>query len=72
LHGRINGPDVREPVRAHLAEAGSQRLGSSALTAPISQSFISQLENVAKTEGIDVITFKKGQSQEPWRPKALP
>ena len=37
---------------------------SSALMAPMSRSFISNIERFAEQEGIDLITFKKGQRKE--------
>jgi len=40
------------------------RLASSALMAPMTQSFITRIENFAATEGIELVSFKKGQRKE--------
>lgn len=40
------------------------RLASSALMAPMTKSFITRIENFATTEGIDLVSFKKGQRKE--------
>jgi hypothetical protein len=37
---------------------------SSALMQPITKAFISQIESFAESEGIDIVTFKKGQRKE--------
>src|SRR5688572_7623806 len=37
-----------------------QRLASSALMAPMTKSFITRIENFAATEGIELVSFKKG------------
>ena len=41
-----------------------QPLPSSALMAPMTKSFVRNIENFAKREGIDLILFKKGQNKE--------
>ncbi len=41
-----------------------QPLPSSALMAPMTRTFVANIENFAKREGIDLILFKKGQRKE--------
>ena len=72
--GRVRGPDVSEPVRPKLQyESGvvgflrvhrGATFASSALTAPMTRQFVSEIERFAEREGVDLVTFEKGQRKD--------
>lgn len=55
----------REPGVGHFwIKHRGHRFASSALMAPMTRAFISSIERFADQQGIDLITFKKGQRKE--------
>ena len=47
------------------------QFASSSLMAPMTEAFVSAIKNFAKAEGIDVVTFKKGQRKDELAQKYL-
>jgi hypothetical protein len=54
------GGGVAYFLKAHLGV----RVPSTVMVAPMSQRFVDALERLAGTEGVDLVTFKKGQPKD--------